>query len=257
MGICVVAGLLACESVMDLHRDELPPRDGSVDGSDVDVAGDDASDNGPDQDAPVDINPDTDAGDLPDVPVDVPPGDTTGPECGNAVVEEGEECDLNPAACVSGECGGLLDCTEDCTLDTTCQTAGSINNDDCMTAYLLDPIPMEVLVNSTCGLMSHFSYLVSVSYEGPDAAFQFLLESATSIEVNTCINTAFDTVLFLMDGDCPGTEIAYNDDDDDCGEGGSRISMGLEPGLYTVILGGKGTVNQGLYTLTIREGTPE
>lgn len=75
------------------------------------------------------------------------------------------------------------------------------------------------------------------SGDGPDVSFGWFAPATASYQIDLCgSDTTFDTLLYVRDGSCTGTQLACNDDA--CGIGGiqSRVTVPLTAGQGIVIV---------------------
>jgi len=108
-------------------------------------------------------------------------------------------------------------------------------NDDCGSAYALtasgtyggnDSALTDNAEPATCATSAR-------GRGGHDAFFSFTLTATTTVSLNTD-GSSYDTILYIRQGSCTGTEIAC---DDDSGAGtASAITRSLTAGTYYVIL---------------------
>ncbi|MBW2262211.1 MAG: putative metal-binding motif-containing protein [Deltaproteobacteria bacterium] len=83
---------------------------------------------------------------------------------------------------------------------------------------------------------------------GHDVWFTFTLTGSTAVHLDT-VCSEFDTVLYILEGACDGTEVAC-DDDSDIGYA-SSIDVTLDAGTYYVVLDGYYGASDGQYVLNI------
>jgi len=88
----------------------------------------------------------------------------------------------------------------------------------------------------------------------PDVALAYASCPTSTVSVNTCTGTAFDTVLSMRTGTTTSADIACNDDASGCGPSGfqSRIANKVVngAGIQWVIVDGFGTTGNGAFTLS-------
>lgn len=128
-------------------------------------------------------------------------------ECGNGIVESSEECDgadLAGRTCASeGFSGGLLQCSEDCALDTTECVAGPTCEEDLDSATGL---AFEGHLNNqrndtryyTCSTGGRLSEDVSLAWTAPSSGcFEFRVDSTQEIDTIIAVfeDCALDTPL--------------------------------------------------------------
>jgi hypothetical protein len=83
---------------------------------------------------------------------------------------------------------------------------------------------------------------------GKDAWFTFTLGSAADVHIDT-FGSAYDTMLFVRQGSCTGTEVACNDN---AGIGTtSALDLRLAAGTYYMAVDGNGSTAVGAYTLAV------
>ena len=121
--------------------------------------------------------------------------------------------------------------------------------DQCATAEVIEPVSQTI----TGGLAQGYDddRRGSCGGNGPDRMVTFELAEATAL---TATLSGFDTVLHLR-RDCADndTEVACNDDNDPPGGRGSRISVELEAGAWTLIVDAFGD-GAGDYSLELAFG---
>ncbi len=79
----------------------------------------------------------------------------------------------------------------------------------CPAARLVGPLPIQVYGDST-GAVSEFEASCAGSM-GPDIAFVWTPDQTGMVRISTA-QTAYDSVLTVLAGECAGAEIACNDD---------------------------------------------
>ncbi len=93
----------------------------------------------------------------------------------------------------------------------------------------------------------------------PDMAYQFTLSSPKSLFVSLC-GASFDTLLYIRTNPTdPNTTVAFNDDSNFCGNGGTSSSLVtgiLQPGTYYVIVDGYQSGEEGTYSLSLSTFNP-
>ncbi len=88
----------------------------------------------------------------------------------------------------------------------------------------------------------------SIGRAGQDVWFSFTLTGSTAVHLDT-VCSEFDTVLYVLQGACDGTEVAC---DDDSGIGyASSIDVTLDAGTYYVVVDGYYGYSDGQYVLNI------
>jgi len=105
------------------------------------------------------------------------------------------------------------------------------------------------------------SCAASASLNAPEQVFQWTPATSGTATIQTCgAGTAFDTVVYVLNGTCGGAEIACNDDacmaDGDCFNSASqsKVQQQLAAGVHYVIVdtfvNAAPAVNCGLFTLS-------
>jgi hypothetical protein len=133
---------------------------------------------------------------------------------------------------------------------TTCEAPGTTvtGNDDCSSAHSLTADGSYGGDNTSLTDTADPSTCAGWSGGGHDAWFTFTLSASSAVHLDTNCSD-YDTVLYIYDGSCSGSEIEC---DDDGGIGGaSQIDATLPAGTYYVALDGYYDTSVGAYVLNI------
>jgi len=178
--------------------------------------------------------------------------------CGRACASD-ETC--QQGVCTSGCSDGLTECEGGCfdlqTATDHCGACGAACSADqrcrggtCGACELqtLQEIPVEIEMSTED--LGDYLTASCVQTESPEAAFGFTAPLAGRY-VFTTAGSTFNTVLYALDGDCGGTEIACDDD----GAGGlaSRLELELDAAQHVVVVVEGYAKQFGDFTLSVEE----
>ena len=183
--------------------------------------------------------------------------------CGNGVVDAHEACDGN--GCAAGTY-----CDETCSCSTRCGDgiiAGSEvcdGADGCMAGEgcngqcsACEPCPPAAVIPAEGGTFQGRtggrSLLASCDgFESPERTFEWTPAASGTATISLC-GSSYDTVLYVREGGCGGTELACNDDF--CSFQ-SRVAPVVTAGqTYTIVVDGW-SGESGAFVLTVTPPTP-
>jgi hypothetical protein len=249
-------GVVAPDGPVDEPGAEDAPGDGPGDGdAPLDEFGADEAplDEPGAEDAPADEAEAEDA-DVPEAAEDDAVfDDADAPEtCGNGRLDPDEQCDESPSRpCAVGMCMGEQACTFDCTW-APCDLGLAPSNDSCEGSGVtrLEDRPGETLLSGrTCAARDDVAPTCAAA-GGPDVIFLLELRDRRKVEMDTR-GSAFDAVLQVGSGACPGTPLACDDNTAGGTPGQALLSLTLDAGTWWVVLDGAGDTEQGPYQLRV------
>jgi hypothetical protein len=174
--------------------------------------------------------------------------------CYSPVIHPGSPCtsdDQCPRelACIRGTCGGMDVGTDARPFDSP-RPPG--DGPAACANFDLGSSLGAVATDTTVGHTD--SYTACGGGFSPDVSYAWTAPATAAFTMDLCSspNQLFDTVLYVRDGSCTGTQLAC--DDDGCGNASvlSRVHLNLTVGeLVVIIVDGLG--DQGMYTLTITQ----
>jgi hypothetical protein len=126
--------------------------------------------------------------------------------------------------------------------------------DTCATATVIPSLPYSD-TGTTVGLTDDLQPATcSVAGGAPDAVYVYTPSVDQDITVDLCAATDYDSTVYVLEGACPGPEIACNDDS--CGLQSRIDSVSLTAGTpYYIIIDGYSS-NAGNYSLDVTEAVP-
>lgn len=125
-------------------------------------------------------------------------------------------------------------------------------NDTCAMATVI-PTGGAIFTGNTSTLRHDYNAPCSAGMTAEDAVFTYRADRRQRLLVST-EGSAFDTVLWMTSGAmCPGTNVPGACNDDSPGGLWSTFTVTVEPGDYTIFVGGYGTgaTSRGPYTLSV------
>jgi len=120
---------------------------------------------------------------------------------------------------------GLVDCEDpDCESDIACLECPAHDLEQATGTHLVDDVPFDESARTgSCG------------GEGPESTYAWTAPESGRYSFDT-VGAYRDTVLYALDGDCEGEELACSDDISGLGSGRSGFSLDVEAGDELVIV---------------------
>jgi cysteine-rich repeat protein len=151
-------------------------------------------------------------------------------------------------SCTVGACTGTRTCSATCEWGA-CALGPAPANDVCSgTVPLLETA--RAVTGSTCTATDDTTWTAgagcTASAGGRDVFYRLVL--AARSEVTLTVAAAFNTMLYVRQTDCTGTQVACNDDGPS--GGGSSLTTTLNAGTYFVVVDGRDAAASGSFTLT-------
>jgi hypothetical protein len=156
--------------------------------------------------------------------------------CGDGIVAGTETCD------------GSIGCspTEVCTACTTCNP--------CPTPVATIPAGGGVFVGATSSASGAFlGGSCAPSAGSPENTYEWTPGTSGQAAIDLC-GSSYDTVLYIREGACNGTELACNDDS--CGLQSTIFPTVTAGQTYTIVVDGYGRGSFGSYDLTVTPPPP-
>ncbi|NMC72338.1 MAG: DUF4215 domain-containing protein [Myxococcales bacterium] len=150
-------------------------------------------------------------------------------------------------SCTVGSCSGTRTCSSTCEWGT-CDLGTAPANDVC--TGTVPALAGGTLSASTCAAADHTAWSAAAgcpaSTGGRDVFYRLRLAERSEVVLRAA---GFDTVLYLRQDSCTGTQVACNDDDP-AGGTGSLLRATLDAGTYYVVVDGWNADAFGSFTLT-------
>ncbi|MBI5501917.1 MAG: pre-peptidase C-terminal domain-containing protein [Deltaproteobacteria bacterium] len=145
-------------------------------------------------------------------------------------------------SCTVNACTGTALCSAACVLGA-CNLGAAPATDLCAGAAAL---PAGTSRGTTCAATDQADPACGTA-GGGDVFYQVVLAARSRLEVSSA-GSSFDTVLYVRQTTCAGTEVACDNDGGGAG-GASRIDAVLPAGTYFVVVDGNGPDEAGSYVL--------
>jgi hypothetical protein len=149
------------------------------------------------------------------------------------------------ASCTVGSCTGTQTCDSTCAWGA-CDVGTTPTNDTC--AGAINVGSGGSFPGTTCGATNDYTATCAGGANSPDVVYRLDITQLSTVTVDLCGGSTWDTALFIRSGSCTGTQVGCNDDA--CGLQ-SRISMALDPGTYYIFVDGYSSYGAGTFTLNV------